>query len=436
MRSKFFSRFGFFGLILLLGVQSVYAQTYTLNQVYSLALQKSEEVQIAREEISRSEQEKRRALSAVLPKVTLSGTYERSPEERAGFGIIQPEESYGMEAKVEQPLYSGGKNQAGMRIAQEGVVVTQKSYNLSSESLLLRVAQAFYGMLKAQKDLEAQQRNVERLREHRRLSELRYKVGEVTEAVLLRAEAELANAQAELVTAGNELAVRRQELQILAELPESFEVQEPPLPEIPTGTDGALINLALKNREDILRSQAQERIARDRVAFARGNFMPSLSLEGTYFNRDQEPRSTFFIKDSWSVVGRIDFPIFEGGLRLAELRQARSVLEQSRFEAIRLKKQIDLEVTRASLSLAAVAKALQSRKEQHRFATKNYEIVSKQFTFGLVTHIDLLDANQALIEAERDVITATYDQHLAILELQRSVGVFLPKVLEQIQASL
>jgi len=358
MRGKSYLEFSLLGLIFLLSVQSGYAQTYTLNQVYSLALQKSEEVQMAREEISRSEQEKRRALSAVLPKVTLGGTYERSPEERAGFGVIQPEESYGMGAKVEQPLYSGGKNRAGMRIAQEGVVVAQKSYNLSRETLLLRVAQAFYGMLKAQKDREAQRRNVEHLQEHRRLSELRYKVGEVTEAVLLRAEAELASAQAEWVTAENELAVRRQELQILAELPGNFEVQEPPLPDIPVETGRVLLDVALKNREDILRSQAQEKIAGERVAFVRGNFMPGLTLEGHYFNRDQEPQSTFFIKDSWSVVGRINFPIFEGGLRVAELRQARSGLEQSRLETVRLKEQIHLEVTRASLSLEAVTKVL------------------------------------------------------------------------------
>jgi outer membrane protein TolC len=52
-------------------------------------------------------------------------------------------------------------------------------------------------------------------------------------------------------------------------------------------------------------------------------------------------------------------------------------------------------------------------------------MVSKQFTFGLATNLDVLDANQTLIEAERDVIGATYDRHLAILELQRSAGRFL-----------
>ncbi len=428
---------GFTISVLVIGISSASGETFTLNQIYALALQQNEGIKISQEEIRYAEQEKNRARSAVFPQVTVSGTYDRTPEKLNDSGFItQPRASYGMDVTVEQSLYAGGKNRAGLRIAERGIEVARKDLNISSETLLLRVAQVFYGVLKAQKNLEAQQRNVERLREQRRLSDLRYRVGEVTESVLLRAEAELAGAQAELVARENDLAVNKRELQILAGIPEGSELMEPPLPEIPGETGPQRLDIALRNREDALRSQLQERIAEERVAFARGNFLPSLSLEGSYFNRGQEPRATFFIQDSWSVGAKLKFPIFEGGLRIAELAQARSRLEQGRLETARLRKQIDLDVTRTSLNLEAVTRVLHSRQEQVTFATKNYEMVSKQFTFGLATNIDLLDANQTLIEAERDVITATYDRHLAILDLQRSVGVFLSKVLEGGQISM
>jgi outer membrane protein len=415
-----------------------YAETFTLSQVYSLALKKHEEIKIAQEDIRYAEQEKRRAFSAVFPRLTAIGTYTRSPEE---FGasenvILQPEESYGVEVRLEQSLYAGGKNRAGIRIANHGIQVADKNFNLSSEALLLRTAQVYYDTLKAQKNLEAQKRNVERLREHRRLSELRYKVGEVTESVLLRAEAELAGALAELVALENELVVKKRELMFLADLPETFEIQEPPLPEIPSETGRPLQDLALGHRDDLKRSELQGLIAQEQVRFARGNFLPSLSLEGTYFNRNQDPLSTFFIDESWFVGAKLEFPFFEGGLRRAELAQARSRLSQNQLATEKLKKDIDLDVTRAALTLEALSRVLESRQEQNRFATKNYEMVSKQFTFGLVTNIDLLDANQTLIESERDVISATYDRHVAILNLQRSIGVFLPKALETAKTGL
>ncbi len=192
----------------------------------------------------------------------------------------------------------------------------------------------------------------------------------------------------------------------------------------------------MEKREDVERSRTQESISQDRVAFARGSFLPKLSLEGTYWYRGQDPESTFFIRDSWVVGARMEIPLYEGGLRKAELAQARSQSEQARLESARLKREIDIEVTRAFLTLQATTRELESREKQVKFAQKNYEMVSKQFTFGLVTNVDLLDANQTLIEAERDVITTIYDRHLSILSLQRSVGLFLPSALEETQTNM
>ena len=424
----------------LLSVQSVYGETFSLNQIYSIALQKNEEVQIAREGIRQSEEEKQRAFSAVMPKVTLSGTYNRYPEKSRDLGnstvILQPEHSYGMEVTLEQPLYAGGKGAAGIRIAKQGIEVAKKNHDLSIESMLFHVAEVYYGRLEAQKNLESQQRNVERLQEHRRLSELRYKVGEVTQSVLLRAQAELARAQANRVALENDAAVKKRELEILSGLPDDAEISEPSVPKIPGETGSGLLTAALDSREDVHRSRLQEEIAKEGVVFARGNFLPSLSLEGAYFSRNQDPRSTFFIDQGWVIGAKLEFPVFEGGLHRAEMAQARSRLESGRLETARLKKRVDLEVTQASLNLEAATRVLQSREEQVRFADENYEMVSKQFTFGLSTHIDLLDANQTLIEAERDVIGATYTRHLAILNLQRKIGIFLSGVLEGTQKNM
>ncbi|MFZ5861719.1 MAG: TolC family protein [Nitrospirota bacterium] len=397
----------------------------TLGQAYTLALERSEDVRIGEHSVRQAEEEIRRARSTVLPQLTVRGTYWRYPEESGPIGIIQPRDSYSAEATLEQALYAGGKNSAGLRIAKQGVGVAGADLRLSREAVLLRVAQVFYDALRAQKNVEIQTHNVERLTEHRRLSELRYKVGEVTESILLRAEAELAGAKAELVARQNDRAIAGRELQLLTGLPDPVEVADPPLPRIADEAVEHLRTVAQDAREELLKSRLQERIGQDRVAFARANLFPTLTAEGTLFKRGQNPESPFFLDQSWAVGARLEFPLFDGGLRRAELRQARARLEQGQLATAKLAKQVDLDVTRARGTLDAVTRALESRLEQRRFAAKNYQMVSKQFTFGLATNLDVLDANQALIEAERDVIGATYDQHLAILELQRSVGRFL-----------
>ncbi|HUK56615.1 MAG TPA: TolC family protein [Nitrospiria bacterium] len=420
--------------------QKVQGETFSLNQVYSLTIQENEQVQIAREDIRVSELDRSRAVSTVLPKVTLTGTYDRYPEKTQDLGglavDLQPQYAYGGQIKVEQPLFAGGKNMAGIRIADRQIEAARKSLNLSTEALLIQAAQAYYGMLKSQKNLEAQRRDVERLTEHRRLAELRYKVGEVTESVLLRAEAQLAGAQADLVARENDLAVKRRELRNFADLPEEFEIEDPPLPEIPGGSVSQLLETAAAHRDDLSQSEIREQLSEQQVSFARGNFFPTLSLEGDYFGRNQHPPITFTVNQSWLAEAKIEFPIFEGGLRRAELSQAHGRLNQDRLRTANLRKQLELDVTRSFLNVQAIGREIESREDQLRFAKKNYEMISKQFTFGLATNIDLLDANQTLIEADRDMIEATYDRHLAILDLQRSTGVFLSKALDAAQNHL
>ena len=419
------------------------AESFTLEEIYKRVFQRNEEVQISRKSIFHAEEERKRARSTVLPLLRATVKYDHSPEEkgeqRGASGepfLLQPRHSYETRLTLEQPLYAGGKNSAGIQIAEKEIEVAKQDLNLSIESSLFRTAEVFYEVLKAQKNLEAQKRNGERLREHRRLSDLRFRVGEVTESILLRAEAELAGAKAEFVSLENDLMVLRRELQILADLPENFGLVEPPIPDVPNKKDSAFLELAFEKRNDVIRSLKQEKISEERVNFARGNFLPSLSLEGTYWYRGQDPKSTFFIEDSWMVGARFEFPLFEGGLRKAELAQALSNVEQARLESAKLKREVDIEVTRASLTLESVTRQLESRRDQVRFAQKNYEMVSKQFTYGLVTNVDLLDANQTLIEAERDVITAAFDRHVAILTLQKSVGLFLSNAMEKIQTSM
>ncbi|HEX9757827.1 MAG TPA: TolC family protein [Nitrospiria bacterium] len=430
---------GVFIWLLFPGSFMAQAESFTLEELYKRVLEKNEEIQISRESIFHAEEERKRALSTVLPLLRATAEYDHSPKKLGTSGgefLLQPHDSYEARLTLEQPLYSGGKNSAGIGIAENEIEVAQQDLKLSIESSLFRTAEVFYEALKAQKNRDANQRNVERLQEHQRLSDLRFRVGEVTESILLRAKAELAGAQAELVSLENDLMVLRRELQILADLPGNFELMEPPIPNVPNVNDATLLKIAIEKRNDVIRSLKQEKISEQRVKFARGNFFPTLSLEATYWYREQHPKSSFFIQDSWMVGGRFEFPLFEGGLRKAELAQARSNVEQARLQSSKLRREVDMEVTRASLTLEAVTRQLESRRDQVLFAQKNYEMVSKQFTYGLVTNVELLDANQTLIEAERDVNNASFDRHVAILTLQKSVGLFLSKVMESVQSSM
>ncbi|HEY5648190.1 MAG TPA: TolC family protein, partial [Nitrospiria bacterium] len=145
---------------------------------------------------------------------------------------------------------------------------------------------------------------------------------------------------------------------------------------------------------------------------------------------------TFSVDESWEATARISIPIFQGGLVRSQVAQANINLNRERYQTVTVKKQVELDVTRAALNFEAVSRVLESREDQLKFARENFDMVSRQFTFGVVTNIDILDANQLLIEAERDLIQSSLNRHIAILDLQRSAGVLLDMALESENTNL
>jgi outer membrane protein TolC len=187
----------------------------------------------------------------------------------------------------------------------------------------------------------------------------------------------------------------------------------------------ALEALAMKHRADLLRLKELEKVARDRVRFTKGDFFPSISAEGVYFTRGQDPESSFFIEESWSVSLLLNYPIFQGGLHWANLQESRSQLRVAELARRQMEKQVGADVHNALLNLRAFQDILESVRKQVAFSSENFEMVSRQFQNGLVTNVDVLDANSLFIQAERDLVHAAIEQEVAYMALQRSVGQFV-----------
>jgi outer membrane protein len=173
-------------------------------------------------------------------------------------------------------------------------------------------------------------------------------------------------------------------------------------------------------------SHIREAIALNGIKFARGGFLPTLSLEGIYTRRDQDVENPFFfMKRDKRATLTLALPLFEGGLRLAEFREAHSRARQAGLERTLLEDRIEVEVKKALRDLTAVESVLENFKDQVAFAQENFTLVEKQFAFGLATNIDLLDANSLLHDAQRQLSNTSYDRDLTVLRVQKAVGLFL-----------
>lgn len=404
---------------------------YSLEELLRIALVQAEKIRISEEDLFIAEKGKDKALSALLPTFSAYGDYTRYTEGKefsTSFGSfsVQPESSSQWGVRLDQTISLGGTEIRNYQISKKEISLSMYDLDTVKEEYLLSVTRRYFDVLKARKAVEIAKANVQRLSKYRDDSYMRLKVGEVTKTVLLRAEAELSGAESDLVKTKNLQKLAKAILARTVGITGEYSLQEAHENGIVAeGIEESLDLLkktAFSQRPEMGAGQIQQTIAADQVSAARGAYWPTLSLEGVYAKRDEDPSSTFFNDESIYGVLRLNFPFFEGGLRRAEVREAEARKRQAELQYEDIKKTIGVEVEEAFLNLMTQSGILESLRNQFSFAEENFRMVSKQFEYGLADSLDVMDANNLLVTSERELARAQYDYQYAVLQLQRATG--------------
>ncbi len=421
---------------------------YTLDDLYAIALERSERVKISEEDLAIARTGKDKAVSALLPKVSGLGNYTGYKDQKISDtgSLTQPDEASAWSLRLDQSVSMSGREITAYKAAKDNIRKTDLDLFAVKEQYILSVTNAYYDVLKASRLVEIQRQNVERLTKHRDAASIRLKIGEVTKTAVLRAEAELSGARSDLVKAQNLLKFTKAVLKRIVGLEDEFDIVDTHkggaagLKDISEGnTDPVIGNcpgleleclrrVAHAERAEVKSSGIQKDIASSQVAIARGSYWPTLAVEGVFAQRKETPETSGLVRDNLYGGVRIVFPFFEGGLRAAEVREAESKKRQTDYAYEDLKKTVTVEVESSYLDFVTQKGILRSLEDQWVFADDNYKAVSKQFEFGLAQSVDVMDANTLLVTAERQLIDALYQYQQAVVRLKRSTGTLLASV--------
>ena len=406
------------------------AEEYSLNDLYRIALTQSEKLKVAEENLTISEIGKDKALSYLMPRLTAAAGYSQYTEKKiSGTSVIQPEYASSWGVRLDETVSLSGRELTALDISRQYVTKSRHDLTAIREDYLLRyVAAAYYNVLMARKGLDIADANLERLTKYRNAAEQRLKIGEVTRTVLLRAEGELSGAKSDRLQAQNGLELAIAVLASNCGIKDPFTLREVSAEEgeVPVLTD--FQKQAFAVRADLKSMEVQRKIAADQIRYTEGAFWPSLSVFGVYAGADQYPAPGSLNRESIYAGAALNFPFFEGGLRKAEVQEAKARERQASLFYEDLKKAIEIEVQTAYLELVTQKGTLRFLNDQMVFARDNYRAVARQFEFGLSSSLDILDANTLLVSAERKVASALYNYQLALLRLKKATGTLLTTV--------
>jgi outer membrane protein len=187
-------------------------------------------------------------------------------------------------------------------------------------------------------------------------------------------------------------------------------------PELPT-LDTSLANAA-ETRQDLAAARAAVEAARAEVNIAFGQYYPSVNLNLNYYlERQSNPEDSLY-----NGLISANLPIFTGGVIHANVRAALSRLRQARLDESSTRRTVEQEVRLAYSNLQAAADRLRELRVSRDAAAEALRQAEGNYTAGRATNLERLVAQDQVLSAELELATATYDQKLFYLNLQRVLG--------------
>jgi outer membrane protein len=392
---------------------------YNLDEILKKAINKADQIKYKYEEINLAKAYSDIARAVLLPKLSSQASYSRFWKEM----LDQPKWMGSWGINISQSFTLNGKEFIYYRISEYNRKQTYYDLYRLTETYLFQIVEAYYSVLKTQKSIEISEANVQRLTRHQQAVADRLSVNEVAKTALYRAKAELSDAQTENKRAVNANRIARATLARMVCIPNIFEIVTPePSPVSKTSLE-IWIKQGLENRAEIKKLDVADQIARDRIKVAKGAYWPSVSFEGQYY--DSEDSSPEDPDNNITGSVTLNYSFFDGGIRSAEVAQARIEKKQMRFIIQDTTRNIALEIETAFLERNTLLSLLASLKDQLTFSKENYEAVTSQFMFGMATSVDVMDANTLLLTSERKLSEVLYDIQFAQIKMDYVSGVFL-----------
>ena len=410
-------------------------EPWTLDRAVATALEHNPDARVARARIEAAQALVSQSQAAWLPQLSVSGRYTDTNSPMMAFGSILNQRAFSFGLDFNHPgkiddlnatgtvaynIYSGGRATAGREAAKAGAEAADFDLQATRNDLATAVVKAALNMRKAREAVGAVAGGVRAYEAAVSAAQARYEAGQLLKADLLSLEVQLAQTQEMLASAhhGAELAARAFQFVLgLEPIGGSVELAD---------SDPALGRLVLPDTNDFSRRpelvglQARVRAAAAMVNAARSGRRPTVNAFASY-QYDQGWQLDRHA-DGWLAGLSVDMNIFDGGQTSGKVREADAGLTQIKEMLRKATLGVELEVEQARLSHADAVQTLSVATRAVEQAEESAALTRARFEKEAVLTADLIGVEGRLLEARLRRTAAAADDHMAVVELRRALG--------------
>lgn len=361
------------------------------------------------------------ALARLRPVVTWTGSIARDLNRTVRFGTpISTQSSYFFNRlTAEWLVFDGGASKLNKQAAQEAVLATRQNLVNVEQQILFRATNAYMNVILFTENVTLRENNVRVLQEELRASQDRFDVGEVTRTDVALAESRLAAARSSLAEARGSLVSAQAEYKNAVGNAPGTLAGAPKLPKRPASIEAAQA-VAMKNHPAILSFQHQVSAAELSVMAARKALGPSVSLSAQVDLNEFRGSSDYTSNTGAGL--NFSQTIYQGGAIAASIRKTIATRDGVRANLLTVQRDVAQDVANAFVRLEVARANLVSTAEQVRAAQVAFDGIREEATLGARTTLDVLTAEQELLNALTAQISARSEESIAAYQLVLAQG--------------
>lgn len=361
------------------------------------------------------------SLAALRPVIAWSTSLSRDWVDSGigGFSSTRQTSGFFTGLTLDLLIYDGGASSLKTQAAKETVLATRQTLLAIEQQILLRAVTAYMNVLLQGENVQLSVNNVRVLGEELRAAQDRFEVGEVTRTDVALAESRAAAARSNLASArGGLVRAKAEYTNAVGHAPGTLAGQ-PKLPKRAESISSAQ-SLAVRNHPSVLAAQHQVSAAELLVQATTKTLGPSASISAD-IGFAQTWNSQNYSNDG-GVALAFRQPIYQGGSLAAGLRRSMASRDATRSNLLNVQRDVTQDVNYAFVRLEVARASLVATEERVRAAQVAFDGIREEATLGARTTLDVLTAEQELLNAQTSRISDLAERSIASYELLATQG--------------
>lgn len=366
--------------------------------------------------------------SSALPSLSGTGTYTEYVLQSSGSFTSQARSAAGT-LNLSVPIYEGGATKNGIRAAETRDLAGRATLRGSESSLFSQVVGAYMDAILDEAVVGLNANNVHVLQVNLESTRDQFQIGQLTRTDVAQSESRLALAEGDLRTAqSNLISARERYVQLVGKAPTDLQ-PPPPLPGLPATVTDA-VTVAMQNNPDLIAAQENADAAGFDIKAAGAARLPKIELFATGNANDNLgslassaiPINIPELQTTAQAGARITIPLYQGGRPAAQERQAQDRASQALEQVVATERSVIQQARAAYAAWQASQAIITSSQTAVSAATLSLEGTRAEQTVGTRQIIDVLNAEQELLQAQVQLVTARRNAYVAGFSLLAAMG--------------